>query len=277
MSVLLLRLDDITPTMNWDNFTYVQRMCNELNIKPIIGVVPDNQDAKLDFDPVREDFWEVVRRCQEDGWTIAQHGYRHLYEKTGSKGLLRVDHDSEFAGISLEEQLNRIKKGQAILLEKGIKATMFMAPAHSYDKNTLKALKKCGFESVTDGYTENPYQYMGLRFIPCKLDKPKKPKLVDTICLHINGMQIKELESIRKFIKKHRDWFVSVNDILDCYPVRRRNAVAEWKNIRVRNLKNWAAGNEIVQEYLKRTQNSSLKRMLGLPSLAFRVLFHCGK
>ncbi|MBQ0043376.1 MAG: DUF2334 domain-containing protein [Lachnospiraceae bacterium] len=272
MSLLLIRLDDITPTMNWENFNYIRQIFERLDVKPIIGVVPDNQDPKLDYGVAQPSFWEIVKELQEKGWTIAQHGYRHVYEETGCQGILHVKHDSEFAGIPFEEQRIRLQSGKEILQSHGITATMFMAPAHSYDKNTLKALKELGFESMTDGYAESPYRYKGLKFIPCRTDKPVKPKVVDTICLHINGMKKEEFDKLEKYIAKNRKMFVSADDILNHYPDRCRNGLSEWKNIKVRNIKKWAAEDEVVQGYLSETQGNRFARLMKLPVLLARLM-----
>ena len=59
---------------------------------------------------------------------------------------------SEFAGLGFEQQFAMLEKGKAILESHGIKTDIFMAPAHSYDRNTLNALQKLGFTKMTDGF-----------------------------------------------------------------------------------------------------------------------------
>src|SRR5260370_42375028 len=50
-------------------------------LKPILAVVPDNQDPMLKVDAPVADFWDRVRQWQARGWTIALHGYQHRYVK----------------------------------------------------------------------------------------------------------------------------------------------------------------------------------------------------
>ncbi len=287
MKQLLIRLDDITPDMNWENFEIIRTIFEKHHIAPIIGVVPDNRDKGLSIAPERADFWDIIRELHKQGWTIAQHGYQHTYV-TKKSGLLKLNPFSEFAGLPYEEQKEKLANGQEILHKQGICAKMFMAPGHTYDRNTLKALKELGFTTVTDGYSSCLYRANGLVFIPCTLAKPKLPKAVDTLCLHINGMVRAEFEELDRFIEKHRDVFCAVTDLLGDavetgaqLPVKKKNLAItfeECKNLWIRRIKRFTAENIIMQQYLERTdcQDASVKkrkRILGLPGLAVHLLF----
>ena len=103
-NVCTFRLDDITPDMDWNRFYRVKAIFDKYKVKPLIGVVPDNQDDGLKCGEFHEDFWEYVVSLEKSGWTIAQHGYRHIYE-TDKSGILGIKKASE-----LELQLNELKK-----------------------------------------------------------------------------------------------------------------------------------------------------------------------
>src|SRR4051812_1074869 len=94
----LLRFDDFCPTMNWHVWEQVETILVEAQIKPLIAVVPDNQDAVLDVHPPRATFWQHVRDWQALGWSIGLHGYQHRYV-TENPGLMRRNRYSEFAGL----------------------------------------------------------------------------------------------------------------------------------------------------------------------------------
>lgn len=261
MGKLLIRLDDITPTMNHDNFDFVVRVCKENRITTILGVVPDNQDPVLNVDTPDDSFWRKIKELESDGFIIAQHGYQHIYS-TKDSGLLGINPFSEFAGETYPVQHERLLKGKNILEGKGIHASMFMAPGHTFDKNTLKALKELGFKYITDGYSEKPYSYMGLSFIPCRTDKPYIPKNIDTICLHINSMSDSELQSLAGYISSHRDVFVSSD--IKSLSVKNRTAITaldEKRNLRKRKLKQFVGSNEDMQKFMQKTANNSLERL----------------
>jgi predicted deacetylase len=231
MTLISFRLDDITAGMGWDNFLKVKKIFDENNIKPLIGVVPYCLDEKLNIEPPREDFWIIIKRLHEEGWIIAQHGFQHLY-KTANSGMLKVNKRSEFAGLPLEEQLNKILKGKSILEKQGIFTDIFMAPAHSYDKNTVLALKEAGFKYVTDGYTSLPYEFCGIKFIPCMHSKPPHaPNGTITVCLHTNSITEKTMDQIKDFIAKHRDKIVDYSALLKAKGVSRVWKIEQRVNI----------------------------------------------
>lgn len=302
MQQLLIRLDDITPDMDWEKFERLAALLEQYQIHPIIGVVPDNRDETLHIQEPKEDFWERMRTLAERGWVIAQHGYQHVYVNRKS-GLLGVNPFSEFAGLPYQEQYRKLLDGQKILKQKGISATMFMAPGHTFDRKTLKALRRLGFTSVTDGYCSRPYRRMGLLFLPCTLSEPRLPKRFDTLCLHLNGMDEEQFDVLADFIGRNRNLIRSADEFMPGYR-EKNNAEAgtkahacaeagagsvraylpfgwfeEHKNLLLRRVRRFAAENEIVQTYFQRTDSGDgaekkKKRLLGLPGLAFRLLFH---
>ena len=160
----MIRLDDITPDMDWERFNRVKQILDKYQIRPLIGVVPDNKDENLHKGDNKEDFWNTIRALQSDGWAVAQHGTYHCYE-TQNAGILRINPFSEFAGLSYEEQLRKVQDGRRILEQNGIVTDIFMAPGHTYDNNTLKALYECGFRVITDGLFHKPYYDKKILFI----------------------------------------------------------------------------------------------------------------
>lgn len=202
---ITIRMDDITPDMDWEKFLRFKKLLDAHNIKPLIGVVSDNQDKKLQINKPREDFWAYVKGLQEEGWIIALHGYNHLYT-TKKSGLFPIGNKSEFAGLPLAKQDAMIREGKRILRTNNIETDIFMAPSHSFDKNTLKALKKNGFTGITDGFGREPYERDGLVFYPISVSKGKSIKdekdgLV-TFVYHVNTMTDGDFKSFEKLFDK---------------------------------------------------------------------------
>ena len=83
----LVRFDDICPTMDWESWDKVEKVLISEGIRPILAVVPDNRDENLIFGKENEHFWSKVRTWKKMGWSIAIHGYQHLYQ-TNDPGLL---------------------------------------------------------------------------------------------------------------------------------------------------------------------------------------------
>jgi len=207
-------MDDIHPAMDWTRFDKFRSLFETYQIFPLLGVIPNNKDQKLIRGCVNEDFWEVIRSLKQQGWAIAQHGFEHIYH-TNESGLLRINQRSEFAGLSYESQLTKINLGKQIFAEQCLVSDIWMAPAHSYDLNTLQALKEVGFKYITDGYSLFPYERLGLKFIPCQFSFPiKMPVGIYTVCIHSDEATNDYLDKLERFIKKYRFCCVSYFEVL---------------------------------------------------------------
>ena len=221
---IAVRLDDITPDMDWDKFYEFKAILDMYGIRPLIGVVPENQDKNLRLNPPKEGFWDYIRQLQEQGWIVAMHGLNHVYD-SAKGGIFPLNHFSEFAGHSLDVQMEKIRRGKEILQENGIETDFFMAPAHTYDENTLKALVENGFKNITDGFGEYPYQWMKLMFYPISFrmsDSLKKDGGYTTMVVHTNT--IDDMEYYKKMFAKHQDQFVSYSDYMKIMPEARNKS-----------------------------------------------------
>lgn len=214
---IAIRMDDITPDMDWERFLAVKEILDNYGIKPLIGVVPDNQDENLHKAKAAGDFWEYIKELQENGWRIAMHGYQHIYT-TSQGGLFPLNHFSEFAGLPYEKQKKMLKQGSEILKRNGIKTDIFMAPAHSYDKNTIKALKELGYTKMTDGFGIHPYQWQGMTFYPISFllsRSLKKKRGFTTMVIHSNTITEEGMNHYRRIFEKYQKNLVSYQCFLD--------------------------------------------------------------
>lgn len=272
----MIRLDDITPDMDWERFNKAREIFERYHIKPLIGVVPDNRDTNLHKEDSQTEFWERIQALQSTGWKIAQHGTYHVYE-TEKTGILGINPFSEFAGLSYEQQLCKLQTGKRIMEENGIVTDIFMAPGHTYDKNTLRALNKCGFKVVTDGLADMPYYDEGILFVPCRLRGFKKPSGIDTICLHTNFMSYGDMEELENFCRENKDVIVSFDPGRYESCAGKRNLMIKLRERLVllgRNSKDKIANSKRLAWYMQRTNHPSskikwLKRLVYLPVLLF--------
>lgn len=164
---ILIRFDDICPTMNFDEFKKATDLMDKYGIKPLIGVIPDCQDPDLNISTPHIDFWNYIKQLQSKGYTVAMHGYNHVFDSK-HHGIVDNRMESEFAGHCYDVQYEKIKKGKELLSSHGIDTDIFFAPAHSYDVNTIKALAKLGFKYISDGKSSKPYLRYGIKLLPCR-------------------------------------------------------------------------------------------------------------
>ncbi|MBN8549655.1 MAG: DUF2334 domain-containing protein [Deltaproteobacteria bacterium] len=209
----IFRLDDIAPNMLWDRYVQLKEIFSRYSVRPLIAVVPQNEDPEfLQYPAIPVDFWSEIRERQSEGWHVALHGYRHCYDSK-SAGLLGVSCRSEFAGHPYQEQLDRIQKGKDIFERESIRVETFVAPSHSYDDNTLRALRESGIRMVSDGFTPFPYREDGLLFVPQLVETPRWcPFGLHTFCLHSNTMSDHLIARVERFLAQNHRAVISFED-----------------------------------------------------------------
>ncbi|WLT30005.1 DUF2334 domain-containing protein [Geothrix sp. PMB-07] len=207
----LLRFDDLCPTMDWTVWDALERIMDEQGVRPILGVVPDNRDPKLSVAPGAPDFWERVRRWQAKGWAIGLHGYQHTYVNA-EPGLLHLNKQSEFAGLSFEAQHEKLRLGLAIFEREGVRADVWIAPAHSFDWVTVSALNALGLRVISDGFAFKPYRDpQGSIWVPQQFASMRPmPFGLWTFCYHPNGLSLKGIETFRHSLEQLRPGMISL-------------------------------------------------------------------
>jgi predicted deacetylase len=211
----IIRFDDVCPVMSWEKFSRFEDFFDRNpNIKPLLGVVPDNRDPMLAVSSARHDFWDRVRYWSTVGWSIAQHGHTHEYTRDDA-GMLGIGESSEFAGLPYDIQFRKIEHGKRILKREGVWQPYFMAPAHSFDANTLLALRQLDFAALTDGYGLYPYRFHGLIAVPQLFSTPITFGFgVYTICVHVNTMSDIQIARMLRFLEVNSSRFISFPEAL---------------------------------------------------------------
>jgi len=210
----LLRFDDLCPTVSAGRWRQCADLIEEFALKPILAVVPDNRDPLLEVSPPEPAFWDEMRKLERAGAAIALHGYRHV-KNSNSGGFLPLHRASEFAGIDFETQRDWIREGLKVLRDRGLSPRLWSAPWHSFDRNTLAALKEEGITVLSDGFARAPVLRGGLVWIPQQLWAPVPMRNgLWTICLHPNTMESAEMSELQSFLRAHAGQFTSVDRAL---------------------------------------------------------------
>lgn len=213
----LIRLDDACPTMEAAKWQRMEDILDCYDVHPLVGVIPDNQDPKLFIDPEDSNFWDKVNEWSNKMWAIALHGYDHCYiSEEGLKGLNPLWTRSEFAGVPLEIQKEKIREGVRIFRSHGIDPRYFFAPSHTYDENTLIALKEeSNIRIISDTIATKPYRYGEFTIIPQLGGHCTEMKIpgIWTFCLHPSAMTDENFVATENFIKTHKDEFISFHDL----------------------------------------------------------------
>ena len=221
----LLRFDDICPTMRWETWSEIESLLIDYGIKPVLAVVPDNRDPVLQVDPGVHDFWQRVRRWQELGWTIALHGYQHLYVAQDG-GLVTRRKKSEFASLPAAQQEEKLRRGMQRFKEEGIKSRVWIAPGNAFDATTVSLLPRLGIDIISAGWFWSPF--VGpheMTWLPCQLSimRPVPPGLW-SVCYHHNSWSQTDLSEFKNHLQKYQDQIACLDEVLEACPRRQ----AKW-------------------------------------------------
>jgi hypothetical protein len=198
--------------MDHSRWRRIEELLDRFGIKPLVAVIPDNKDPKMKIATPDSSFWvETVPRWASKGWRFALHGEDHVYT-THQGGLVPINRKSEFAGLPLDRQREKIRRGYQKLVQLGVEPDIWVAPSHTFDRNTLIALMdETPIRIVSDGLARTPFTRFGFGWIPQQLWRGRRVGSgVWTICLHPNSMGDKEFERFVRFIDRYqpeiRDW-----------------------------------------------------------------------
>ena len=103
-----------------------------------------------------------------------------------------------------------------IFRAQGIDPKYFFAPSHTYDLNTLIALKEeSDIRIISDTIATKPYKDGDFTIIPQLGGHCSEMKIsgIWTFCLHPSAMSDENFVATEKFIKSHKDEFIGFYDL----------------------------------------------------------------
>lgn len=210
MGKYIMRLDDACNKMDIEKWNRIEALLDKYNVKPLVGIIPHCEDSMMDIYQEDKNFWKKVEMWQKKEWTIALHGYNHVYS-TRCGGINPVNPRSEFAGNPYEVQAEKIRNGVSVFRAHGIDPLVFFAPSHTFDTNTLRALKEeSNIRIISDTWAWNVYTKDGFTFVPQQSGLVRLlPFALSTFCYHPNIMSNDAFEHLEDFLKNHHTKFAS--------------------------------------------------------------------
>lgn len=213
----LVRLDDACPYMDRAKWQRMEDILDNYAVKPLVGIIPSNADPETMIESEDAGFWEKAHLWEQKGWSIALHGFDHVcISDGGMKGLNPFWRRSEFAGLPLEQQREKIRKGYAVLKEQSFEPKYFFAPSHTFDENTLEALRQeTDIRIISDTIGRYPYKKDDFAFIPQISGHCVKMPVAGfyTFCFHPNTMKDASYRALERFLKRYSSRFVEFDDI----------------------------------------------------------------
>jgi len=213
----IIRLDDASYNSKISKWKRIESILSSYDIKPIVAVIPKNKDLNISFSEKNPSFWKIVKRWQDMNWCIGMHGYEHVLHKIKRNQSIFPFHErSEFSGLPKKIQKNKIKESLKIFERNKIYPMVWVAPAHTFDKNTISVIKEITqIKIVSDGIALDSYSQDDLSFLPQQLwSYKKRPFGLWTICLHPDNMDSNQFEELEKSILSNRKKFISIDEVI---------------------------------------------------------------
>lgn len=209
-SKYIMRLDDACEYTDRAKWQRMEHLLDSFGVKPLVAVIPKCKDPDFLSYPINPDFPLQVKKWISKDWTVAMHGYTHEHPMDDG-GLSPVNRRSEFAGLPLEEQKNMVTKGVFAMKTLGVDPQVFVAPLHTFDRNTIEALKQeSSIRIISDTIATQPYTRWGMTFVPQQSGKARAlPLPLVTFCYHPNIMSDEDFVHLEDFLDKHHQKFIS--------------------------------------------------------------------
>jgi peptidoglycan/xylan/chitin deacetylase (PgdA/CDA1 family) len=132
--------DDLCAITPLDRIETLRDRLKELDVKGTFFVVPNHLGNHLLH--AGDPRIEQLERLKADGHEIAQHGFSHYCEKNKGRG---VKMGAEMLFLSVEEQVERLEEGRAILTALGFPPRGHRCPCFSGNERTFKALEQLNY------------------------------------------------------------------------------------------------------------------------------------
>jgi predicted deacetylase len=225
----LLRFDDFCPTMSRTRWHRFLPLIREFGIKPILSVVPDNQNPELMLSNPDPGFWIQMKQLAGAGATIAMQGFHNVCASHG-KSLIGSQRETEFAGVDEGQQREWIRSGLSILRGHGLEPRLFVAPHRGFDDGTLRALGAEGFCFLSDGFGKAPYSRGGIVWIPQQISLPEyRSTGLWTISIPCNSAPNTVLGTLGEFLRRHAGQFTSFDRVLKDYEPAAFGRAERWR------------------------------------------------
>lgn len=175
---VVFRFDDYSALSSTDMELRIIDAFRKNQASITFGVIPFVVPGKIhdpspkDIVPLTSNKGDILKTASREGIVdVALHGYSHQ--------SISAQHQTEFAGLDYDSQVEKLRKGKDFL-EEIIDApvTTFVPPWERYDLNTLRALEKLGFTTLSASdvvATEDTK----LSFLPASCGLPRIRDAVD--------------------------------------------------------------------------------------------------
>jgi len=205
--VVIITVDDISPAYSLEKHKKLFSVLNKYNVPATLFVIPNFQGK---YPVTQNQGWiDLVKKQQDKGWEIAQHGWEHT--------------DHEFGLLGYHQAEEKLLNGKKILEQVFGPFCGFRPPHWAENYEVKKALKDFGYCYDANVYAI-PFEHGGktiswtTEFISTEaeyelLTKVGKPFIIVLHVQEMNSQGYKYLEEFLSFAQKRKATFKTYRDV----------------------------------------------------------------
>lgn len=214
--MFLIRLDDCHSRMNVQKWDQILAILKKYNIRPLVGIIPFNEDPKLIYNKTAINIHSWLHAYRNE-IVFAIHGEKHLLTSS-PKSLYKGLKVSEFCSLNYNQQFLKLKNAKNWFEEIGINVNWFIAPKHSFNKDTLRACGALGL-NISDGIEFFPYKFKenGVVLVPQIFNVARNIPIpgIYTFCYHPDTMTNEDFSKLDEFLYHKTGNFIQWEDSLN--------------------------------------------------------------
>ena len=124
---IIVRFDDICPNLDWEKFSYVKTKLQDLGIRSLLGVIPENKDKSFFKYPHKDNFFDLTMEStmfvQLSNRNVSKKIAEEMIRITKKKGyILLIDwrygklNNSKFVALSKKRVIEIFKVNKSTQL-----------------------------------------------------------------------------------------------------------------------------------------------------------------
>jgi peptidoglycan/xylan/chitin deacetylase (PgdA/CDA1 family) len=144
-------------------------LCCTFAVIPAVTTGDYHHAGERDEIVLRGEKLELLKRAMDDGVVdLALHGWNHRADAAPPPM------PSEFRGLSVEQQIGRIRRGYEFFKQQtGCAPAVFVPPWNTYDINTLRALEMVGIGAISAHRYSPVFEASTTRYVPMTIEIPE--------------------------------------------------------------------------------------------------------
>ena len=162
----VIRLEDVSTHVNPVKLKSVVEYLRDKRVPYAVGLIPNQRQQDGSISPLRDhiELVEVLRFAQQNGGTIALHGYHHTFGTGEDYEFWDADQDRPLPNETRELYACKVKDGIELLRDLGLEPRLWETPHYAASPLGYKTFGEYFSHAIENRGWRSPYPYGPDRF-----------------------------------------------------------------------------------------------------------------